>query len=63
MIDDISTVLNPSYHIAQSLVGLEEIIRVALVRVVLFLGKITSTKVSPVMSCTVTWFSLLLDKM
>ena len=62
MIDDISTVLNPSYHIAQSLVGLEEIIRVALVRVVLFLGQITS-KVSPAMSCTVTWFSLLLDKM
>ena len=38
MIDDISTVLSPSYHVAQSLVILEEIIRVALVRVVLFLG-------------------------
>ena len=38
MIDDISTVLNPSYHVAKSLVILEEIIRVALVGVVFFLG-------------------------
>ena len=46
MIEDISTVLNPSYHVSQSLVILEEIIRVALVSVVFLLNVARMTKLT-----------------
>ena len=48
MIDDISTVLSPSYHVSQSLVILQEIIRVALVSVVFLLRRSQDNKTNQV---------------
>ena len=56
----ISVVLHSPNHVSQSLVVFEEIIRVALVRVVIFLNTTPFTRLSVETHLYSTWFLLLL---